>query len=190
MQEAFAEADAWRIAEMARVYRDAVYANRFSPAIWLDYSKIFSSARSCLPLDCDVDTIGMVKLLWKQARAADFIWSNDHSRTFATLYAYHTTGIEGNILTLPQAELVVGGRELIEGCKHDTIGDKINSSILEITNIYHLVDVTGLSSKPFLKDSGTPKIFTVQELVDCKNWIKTNTTYQFVQMLPIVKGTV
>jgi len=64
---------------------------------------------------------------------------DSHLRTYLATYAYHSSGLEGNTLTLPETLLVVEGRALFTGFPDDLASPSTGPSITEVTNLQHTV---------------------------------------------------
>ena len=62
------------------------------------------------------------------------------------LLAFHTTGIEGNTLTLPQTSMIVNGIQLFAGFRDDIVTPQLSTSIKEVRNIQVAIDMLSLPS--------------------------------------------
>jgi len=84
-------------------------------------------------------------------------------KKYVSLHAYHTTGIEGNTLTLPETILVVDGKELLAGFPNELLSPTSGVSVLEVRNIQQIFHTLGLGAVPSVSPARLPNI---QSLVD------------------------
>jgi len=101
-----------------------------------------------------------------------FAWTTSHRKHYISLHAFHSTGIEGNTLSLPETNLVIEGAPLFAGFREDTMATKItSSSIGEVRNFLQVFDALRLS---FPGEVGVWRGVSVQSLVDINSAVLRN----------------
>ena len=170
--EAFEKAENWRVSEAARLYADVTDDDLDNASRWISYAEPFAAQRSCMAVAQDVwlgeDLMGQIKSRTEQMwqRSESVSWNESCRKAFLVQYAFHTTGIEGNTLTLTETSLVINNQSLLAG-----FGDNYTSfvtpmtqqSVIEIRNIQHVADALGLSGPSTGKESWS---FTQLGIVD------------------------
>jgi hypothetical protein len=119
---AFAAAEAWRQAEAAQLYANMSAEDWETAARWKQYAEPYAPERTCaqpLPQQLLSDIAGLSAALARQptltlgsarhwnARPA---LTNSSRATYLALLAFHSTGLEGNALTLQETLLAVQGQ--------------------------------------------------------------------------------
>lgn len=172
VQEHFDAVDEWRLEEIRLVYPPGVTEeDAITGKLWLNYTDLFNAARSCRQLGSDPFYVQTLALLAQQVQSPQFAWTEEHRRTFLAHYAYHTTGIEGNTLTLPETKLVIDGKELLAGFNNDDINIRTSVNVAEVNNIRYIIDAKGLADKPSLPAVIPFVPITLVELIDCNSFI-------------------
>jgi hypothetical protein len=102
--------------------------------------------------------------------ASSFVWNDDMRRQYIALHAFHSTGIEGNTLSLPETHLVVDNKPLFAGFKDDSMATKVmQTSISEVRNFMQIFDALKLSHPAGHAGSWTS--LSTQRLVDINSAI-------------------
>jgi len=99
---------------MARVYANTSDAEFLAAARWKLYAAPYAPERTCaqpLPQELLDDILVLSAAL---ARAASPL-ANASRALYLSLHAFHSTGLEGNTLTLPETLLTVQGQPLLAG---------------------------------------------------------------------------
>ena len=119
------EHEIWRSEESKRIYASLTSSScieLINASCWVAYADPFSKKRSCFEYNSTIDT-SLLRNIWNRLQelfSNNYKWSDETRKNFLSVYAFHTTGIEGNILTLPQTKLVINNINLFPGFKDDT----------------------------------------------------------------------
>jgi hypothetical protein len=112
---AFVAAEAWRVEQAALLYANMSAADWDAATRWKSYAQPDAPERTCggaasPPADLLADI-----LLLHRAVAAAAPLANRSRGVYLALHAFHTTGLEGNTLTLPETLLTIAGQPLFAG---------------------------------------------------------------------------
>lgn len=111
LNEAFQAAEAWRKIEVERLYADMTDQDWDTARRWKQYAAPDAPERTCaqpLPRQLLEDILGLSAALTRSPATL----TNASKTKYLALLAYHSTGLEGNTLTLQQTELTVQGMPL------------------------------------------------------------------------------
>ncbi len=118
---AFQAAEAWRQAEGAKLYANMTDQDWDTAARWKLHAAPDAPERTCaqpLPQQLLQDLLGLSAALARLPTAL----SNASRTTYLALLAHHSTGLEGNTLTLQEAVLTVQGLPLQAGLHPSALG--------------------------------------------------------------------
>ena len=74
--------------------------------------------------------------------------SKENRKKLLVLHTYHSTGIEGNTLTLPETNLIIDGKTLFAGFPDEMASPSTGPSIIEVKNLRYVMDALKLVSLP------------------------------------------
>jgi Fic family protein len=159
IRQAFEDVDEWRKKMTHELYKDVTQSELAKATRWIKHANPFATHRSCSPwmhLFQDMRIASFLKEL------KDITWSPDEMRDLIAHYVYHTTGLDGNNLTLPETFLVVEHKKC-EHCDTDA-----RQSIIEAKNIDQI-----LSTYPLFSMETKPDTLdlTMQQLIDMNSAI-------------------
>ena len=164
---AFQKAEEWRLDKVQSIYLNVSMEELLVASRYLQYADPFSQSRSCesLPIFEWLSNESLIEIgvLLESIFSDHFTWSEKNRRDYLTMHAFHTTGIEGNTLTLPETSMVVNGIQLFAGFRDDMVTPQLSTSIKEVRNIQIAIDMLSLSS-PQQIPMWSP--LTIQSLVD------------------------
>ena len=133
----------WLRAEITKVYADVTDDELDSAVRWVGYAQPESPLRSCS--SPELDTAAWLDNDATAALLADLIaavssttgWSATPKKKYLALHAFHSTGIEGNTLSLPETKLVVDDEPLFAGFHEDKVSTPLlTASVMEVRNFY------------------------------------------------------
>jgi len=169
------DSEDWRVKEASKLYKDVSDDELDEASRWIAHAQPFSETRSCTSSTLNSTTWlsqeGADGLLTRAPiiHSSDFVWNDGKRRQYISLHAFHSTGIEGNTLSLPETQLVVDNKPLFAGFKEDTMATKVmQASIAEVRNFMQVFDALKLSQP---KHSGSWTALNVQRLVDINSAI-------------------
>jgi len=173
--EAASEAKAWIKRQLDIIYANVTDDELDEAARWIAYAEPHSFRRSCISPEMnaapwiDDATVAVIPDKLAVILSDDFVWLPDHRKKYVALHAFHSTGIEGNILSLPETELVVDGKPLFAGFSGDRVSTPLlTSSVTEVRNFHLIFDDLGLSR---VNAAGIWKPMSIQGLVDINSAI-------------------
>ena len=112
---AFLAAEAWRAERASVLYANMSDADWDTAARWKSYAQPDAPERTCGgAASPPADLLADIHLL-RRAVAAAAPLSNSSRGAYLALHAFHSTGLEGNTLSLPEALLTVAGQPLFPG---------------------------------------------------------------------------
>ena len=115
VHRAFLAAEAWRAEQAAALYVNMTDADWDTAARWKRYAQPDAPERTCGgAASPPAGLLADIRLL-QLAVAAAAPLSNRSRAAYLALHAFHTTGLEGNTLTLPETLLTVAGQPLFAG---------------------------------------------------------------------------
>jgi hypothetical protein len=168
--EAASEAQAWIKEQQDIIYANVTNDELDEAARWIAYAEPQSTRRSCISSELnasswlDDETLAALPDKLTVILSDDFVWLPEHRKKYIALHAFHSTGIEGNILSLPETELVVDGKPLFAGFSGDRVSTPLlTSSVIEVRNFLLIFDGLGLSRA---NAAGIWKPMSSQGLVD------------------------
>ena len=171
-------AEAWRQKEVDTLYANMTDEDWATGARWKQYAEPDAPERTCAtgaPLQLDdmrtlLDVVASISTL-----------SNSSRVKYLALHAFHTTGLEGNTLTLPETLLTVAGKSLLAGFDRRVLPTPVTqTSTIEARNVAQLWDALDLASLPGRR---TPPLDIasagLQGLVDMNSAITRDTGVPF-----------
>ena len=178
---AFVAAEAWRAEQAAMLYANMSDADWDSAARWKGYAQPDAPERTCggaaSPPASLLADIRHLRQAVEAAAAAAAPLSNRSRGVYLALHAFHTTGLEGNTLTLPETLLVVAGQPLFAGFDArvlPTPGADLSATearnVAQLWSALDLATVAGRSPPPL--DLAT---LSVRELEDLNSAITRDT---------------
>ena len=140
---------------------------------WKSYAEPFAVNRTCATNASDLsDELNKIYPLWRATRllAAP---SNASARILLGLHAFHSTGLEGNTLTLPETMLVVDGKPLLAGFDARVVPTPLTAtSVSEARNLALLWTALRLVAPPSERGATVEAVsLTVQQLIDLNSVI-------------------
>jgi hypothetical protein len=105
---AFDSAEAWRKKKVLEIYDNVTNQELDGAVRWISYAEPFAEERSCyhsLPSWKQNTSMASLYSSVQATWSSEFVWNDDCRKAFLTLHAFHTTGIEGNTLTLTETAL-------------------------------------------------------------------------------------
>jgi hypothetical protein len=174
---AFQEAEAWRKHVVEELYANMTDADFDQATRWKSYAQPFSMQRSCHQIQ---PSHGHGMLLQISSAHDDLHrltaskpWSSESRRTFLSIYAFHTTGIEGNTLTLPETALVIDEKPLLAGFSKDVnpLTPLTSDHVLEVRNMRLLLEALGFASAPLSFPFNITAGITFKHLTDMNSAI-------------------
>jgi hypothetical protein len=145
---AFLAAEAWRQELVGTLYANMSDADWDTAARWKRYADPSAPARTCAVAELDPQLLGDIALLQRTAAALPPL-ANRSRAAYLALHAFHTTGLEGNTLTLPETLLTVAGQPLFAGFDARVLPSRAKDlSTTEAHNVAQLWDGLGLSALP------------------------------------------
>ena len=115
VEAANAETEEWRASEVGKVYANVTPAELAAAARWRRHAAPDAPERTCaqpLPQPLLQDILGLAAAV---ARLPLLLHTNASRTAYLALHAFHSTGLEGNTLSLPQTALTVQGTPLLAG---------------------------------------------------------------------------
>ena len=147
---AFLAAEAWRYGEAVALYANMTDAEWDSAARWKGYAQPDAPERTCaVPGAVAPQVLADIALLQRTLALLPAPLSNRSRSAYLALHAFHTTGLEGNTLTLPETLLTIAGQPLFGGFDARVMPSRAaDLSATEAMNIAQLWDALGLSLLP------------------------------------------
>eukprot|EP01031_Cornospumella_fuschlensis_P030836 gene30836-37255_t len=148
---AFNEAEKWR-SEAVNILYENVSSELDNATRWIQYAEPFAEARSCLPIWKNwTSHVAISSLISELDELNNAItqWTDADRKSILALHSYHTTGIEGNTLTLSEAALVIEGKPLVAGFKEDGMLTPVSQrSLIEVKNMRNILGVLDFDVPP------------------------------------------
>jgi Fic family protein len=147
--DAFNEAEEWRKREVDVIYKDVSDAELDSATRWMSYAEPFSAERSCAfdMSDAFLNRLDEIaEIISNSKYYEEIVWTESKRRAYSSLHTFHSTGIEGNTLTLSETALVINNQSLFSGFRDDFATPVTQASMKEVRNLHHLLDALQLSS--------------------------------------------
>lgn len=172
---AFQEAESWRKAKVDEIYNNVSDDELDHAVRWIKYADPFAKHRSCLSTASEWSRSVNLERLWENMQvitSPSFFWNDSCRRGMLTLHSYHTTGIEGNTLTLSETMLVIDNKPLLAGFSDEEkmMTPITSSSLNEVRNIKLILDALKFSSPPTPSNDDMVE-FSKQLLVDINSAI-------------------
>ena len=144
--DAFNDAEEWRQARVLELYANMNDADWDSAVRWKSYAQPDAPERSCAVGSGALPLLGDIALL-SRAVAALPQPGNASRRLYLALHTFHSTGLEGNTLTLPETLLTVGGQSLFGGFDARLMSTPLTArSTVEAQSLAQLLDSLDLAS--------------------------------------------
>jgi Fic family protein len=155
LRQAFEDADEWRKSFTQDLYKNVSELDLSKAVRWIKHADPFAIRRSCASFLSSIFQDTRIPSLMKSLR--EIAWNPKEMKDLIANYAYHTTGLDGNTLTLPETQ------EVIEKKKCEHCDKEASQSIIEVKNIDQI-----LATHPLLKmDEKTETVeITMQDLID------------------------
>jgi len=172
---AYLAAEAWRHEEAEILYANMTDADWDTAARWKSYAHPDAPERTCasaLSQELLVDILRLRRVV------AGLPALSNHSRSaYLALHAFHSTGLEGNTLTLPETLLTIAGQPLLGGFDRRVLPSPAQAlSAIEALNVAQLWDALDLAS---LSDRRAPPLdlaaLSEKALVDLNSAITRGT---------------
>jgi hypothetical protein len=147
---AFLAAEAWRQAEVTLLYANMTDEDWDTAARWKRYAQPDAPERTCAVAGAVApQVVADIALLLHAVAALPAPLSNRSRSAYLALHAFHTTGLEGNTLTLPETLLTIAGQPLFGGFDARVMPSRAAYlSVTEAMNVAQLWDSLGLSVLP------------------------------------------
>jgi hypothetical protein len=146
--DAFNAAEEWRQARVLELYANMTDADWDSAARWKSYAKPDAPERSCAVGSGARPLLSDIALLSRAVAALPQL-GNASRRFYLALHTYHSTGLEGNTLTLPETLLTVAGQPLFGGFDSRVMPTPLTArSVLEAQCLAQLWVALDLASLP------------------------------------------
>ena len=142
---AYLAAEAWRQEQAGVLYADMTDADWDTAARWKSYAHPDAPDRTCASA-LSPELLGDILRLRRVAAGLPTL--SNHSRSaYLALHAFHTTGLEGNTLTLPETLLTIAGQPLLGGFDARVLPSPAQElSTIEALNVAQLWDALDLAS--------------------------------------------
>jgi hypothetical protein len=176
---AFNEAEEWRKNKVSEIY-DQVLDEELDHAVrWIKYAEPFAEYRSCLSTANTWSKLVDLESMWEKMQtiaSPDFFWNDTCRKGMLALHSFHTTGIEGNTLTLSETMLVIDNKPLLAGFPDEEkfLTPVTSNSLNEVRNIKRILDALKFPNPPTL--SVDVLSFSKQLLVDINTAILGSTS--------------
>ena len=142
---AFLAAEEWRAEATATLYANMTDTDWDTAARWKAYAVPDAPERSCAGGYVASQVLEDIQLLVDVLVGQRELGNHSRSRYLA-LHAFHSTGLEGNTLTLPETLLTIAGQPLFAGFDARVLPSPImDISAREVHNVAQLWDALGLS---------------------------------------------
>jgi hypothetical protein len=146
--KAYVAAEAWRGKLAASLYANMTDADWDTAARWKRYAQPDAPERSCGRAALPPQVLSDILLLRAAAAAAPAL-TNRSRGAYLALHAFHSTGLEGNTLTLPETLLTISGQPLFAGFDARVVPSRAaDSSATEALNVALLWDALALAELP------------------------------------------
>ena len=175
---AFLAAEAWRQEAVNALYANITDADWDTAARWKRYAAPDAPERTCGVAALPPELLSDIQRLARVVAALPSPPSNRSRSAYLALHAFHTTGLEGNVLTLPETLLTVAGQPLLGGYDARVkLSPAREISVTEVRNVAQLWDALGLAD--FAGRKAPPLDLTatagVQMLLDLNSAITRGT---------------
>ena len=147
---AFLAAEAWRQAEVTLLYANMTDEDWDTAARWKRYAQPDAPERTCAVAGAVApEVVADIALLLHAVAALPAPLSNRSRSAYLALHAFHTTGLEGNTLTLPETLLTIAGQPLFGGFDARVMPSRAAElSVTEAMNVAKLWDSLSLAALP------------------------------------------
>ena len=147
---AFLAAEAWRQAEVTLLYANMTVEDWDTAARWKRYAQPDAPERTCAVAGAVApQVVADIALLLHAVAALPAPLSNRSRSAYLALHAFHTTGLEGNTLTLPETLLTIAGQPLFGGFDARVMPSRAAElSVTEAMNVAKLWDSLSLAALP------------------------------------------
>lgn len=145
-KNAFKEAEDWRRGFVYELYADMTDEDWDTASRWKSYAYPFAANRTCeLKFDEPLrhfESLSALRSEWITGTMSEL-----QMKSYVTNYTYHSTGLEGNTLTLPETILVVDRVPLFSGFPDDKATPSTGPSITEVRNLQAIMMALGFIAK-------------------------------------------
>jgi prophage maintenance system killer protein len=149
--QAFREAELWRKDLVDKLYAHMTDEDWDTAARWTKHASPFDAHRSCSGTEEAEDSWEDLLVALASARGVEpTMWGVRQRQAIISLQAYHSTGLEGNTLTLPETAMVVDGKELFAGFPDHLASPSTGPSVLEARNLAQVWSAFRLDLLPTL----------------------------------------
>jgi hypothetical protein len=168
-KKAYNIAQFWRQNEVNLIHKDYTNDEFDNASRWIAYANPFSEERSCSHKPNN-NFVEIVNMQYKNG-----LLTQTKNRLYLSQHAYHSTGIEGNTLTLPETVLIVNDQKLVAGFEDNFVTPVTQRSIIEVQNFQQVMDALKLSTPPNVGEMSAWKDMTEKILVDINSAIVRDT---------------
>lgn len=154
---AFEEVEEWRQSKVAEIYADASVDELIRATRWINTAEPVADHRSCqFTVDQWSASIDL-QAMWNQMqtmKTPTFVWNDTCDKAMLALHSYHTTGIEGNTLTLTETMQVINNQPLFAEFSPDGdyLSRRTRNSVLEVKNVHLILAALKFSGPPVSAD--------------------------------------
>lgn len=166
---AFEAAEKWRESLVDKLYANMTPNDWNTASRWRSYAEPFSSTRSCNNHVYEPDVIAKITTLCMRLKShSSDSWGARARQSILSLHAYHSTGLEGNTLTLPETALIIDGKSLFAGIPDHMASPRTGPSATEARNLGHVYNALKLAELPCVNPTCAVDVtnLTIQTLVD------------------------
>ena len=188
--DAFNAAEEWRQARVDELYANMTDADWDSAARWKSYAQPDAPERSCSAGSGARSLLSDIALLSRAVAALPQL-GNASRRFYLALHTYHSTGLEGNTLTLPETLLTVAGQSLFGGFDSRVMPTPLTvRSTVEAHCLAQLLESLDLASLPGRRQPPLDLAFLrVSALVDLNSAItRGSDTPTGLRLRPVAIG--
>jgi len=100
IRQAFEDADEWRKSFTQELYKNVTQMDLSKAVRWIKHADPFSIRRSCSSFLSSIFQDTRIPSLLKSLR--EISWNPKEMKDLIANYAFHTTGLDGNTLSLPE----------------------------------------------------------------------------------------
>ena len=144
--DAFNAAEEWREARVQELYANMTDADWDSAARWKSHAQPDAPERSCAVGSGARPLLSDIAILSRAVAALPQL-GNATRRLYLALHTFHSTGLEGNTLTLPETLLTVAGKSLFAGFDQRVMPTPLTAkSTVEAQSLALLWDTLDLAS--------------------------------------------
>jgi hypothetical protein len=188
---AFFASESWRQQQVDVLYANMTDADWATAARWKRYAHPDAPERTCAVAALPSELLDDIALLSHAASTVPSL-TNISRTQYLTLHAFHTTGLEGNTLTLSETQLTIAGQSLFAGFDARVLPSRAaDRSTIEVHNLAQFWGALKLAELPVRAEPpllNLARISTVG-LVDMNSAITRGTGAPFgLRSIPVAIG--